>query len=111
MFARSTLRVASRRAFQPITATAPAFRAGFKSTVKANDPETVQEKNINVTSYHEGARTEENLPVVGTGTGPVAPPGGDVQKTAVAMKADLFEQLTPTLKKFTLAGKVAIVTG
>lgn len=111
MFARTSLRLASRRAFQPITSATPALRAGFKSTVKVNEPESVQEKHVHVTSYHEGERTQEVMQVAQTGTGPVIPPGADAQKQAIPMNPNLLPQLTPTLQKFTLCGKVAVVTG
>ena len=36
---------------------------------------------------------------------------GDVPKSAFALDSNLLPKLTPTLKRFTLEGKVAIVTG
>ena len=43
--------------------------------------------------------TDKTVPVV------------DVAKQAVAMDKTIIEKLPPTLKKFTLEGKVAIITG
>lgn len=41
----------------------------------------------------------------------VKPPGADIKKTAHRLDASIREKLTPTLQKFTLADRVAVVTG
>lgn len=41
----------------------------------------------------------------------VKPVEGDLQRTAEPLDCDVYEKLTPTLNKFTLPGKVAVVTG
>jgi len=106
MFARSVLRTAGRQAFRPATAQPSLFRASFKNSSKSNDPD------VPVVSYQDGQRTESALHVPENGsTGPVAPPGIDTQKTATALKPNAYQHLTPTLSKFTLPNKVAIVTG
>lgn len=38
-------------------------------------------------------------------------PGGDVDRKAVAFEKSIIGKLTPTMKRFTLDGKVAVVTG
>lgn len=44
-------------------------------------------------------------------SGPVNPPGGDLQKIAQPLNPNVYSQLTPTLAKFTLRDKVAVITG
>ncbi|KAK5125050.1 hypothetical protein LTR85_001241 [Meristemomyces frigidus] len=111
MFARSVLRTATRQSLRPTTfftapaVTAPIQRATFKSSSRDNEPD------VPVVSYHEGQRTEETLNVPKTGTGPVQSPVKDVQKVAIPLNPNVYSQLTPTLAKFTLQGKVAVVTG
>lgn len=108
MFARSALRAASRRAIvRPTTFTPmmPAVRAGFKSSVKHNDPE------VPVVSYSGGQRLEEQLQVTGGSSGPVQTEVVDEQNRAQALDPEVYKHLTPTLAKFTLRDKVAIVTG
>ena len=38
-------------------------------------------------------------------------PGGDVDRKAVAFDHSIVGKMTPTMKRFTLDGKVAVVTG
>lgn len=110
MFARSVVRSAARRSFRPIAAQTPVFRAGFRSSVAVRDPETVNEKAINVVSYVDGERAQESIPVTSSQE-PVTPPGQDETRPAVPLSPALASQLTPTLAKFTLVGKTAMVTG
>lgn len=65
-----------------------------------------------IVSYEGGNRTEEMLNFPNTGaTGPVSSPVGDVEKRAVPFNRNAYQHLTPTLSKFTLPDKVAIITG
>lgn len=105
MFARSALRLSQRAArptsFAPLTA-----RATFKSSSRTNDPE------VPVVSYRSGERSEEQLRFdAAKNSGPVSPPGADIEKHAVPLRPEIHSKLTPTLQKFTLPGKVAVVTG
>lgn len=111
MFSRSMLRVAGRQAIARPVTIRPAFSAGFKTTAKKNDPETVQEAQVPVVSYQGGERITEELKVGTNSSGPVAPPGADAERTATPMSPQAYKHLTPTLAKFTLPNKVAIVTG
>lgn len=104
MFARSALR-ASQRAIRPATFTPQTFRAAFGSSSKSNDPE------VPVVSYRHGERMEESVHYEPSANGPVTPPGADAEKPAIPLKSEVFSQLTPTLRNFTLPGKVAVVTG
>lgn len=104
MFARSALR-ASQRAIRPATFTPQTFRAAFGSSSKSNDPE------VPVVSYRHGERKEESVHYEPSANGPVTPPGADAEKPAIPLKSEVFSQLTPTLRNFTLPGKVAVVTG
>lgn len=105
MFGRTALRVASQRVIRPATFTPVISRATFKSTARTSDPE------VPVVTYKNGERVEEKLQYEANSTGPVTPPGADDVKVAIPLKQDAFKHLTPTLQKFTLGGKVAIVTG
>lgn len=112
MFARSVLRTATRQTIRPTTffttpaVTAPVQRATFKSSSRNNEPD------VPVVSYHEGQRTEETLNVPkSSSTGPVSSPVKDAQKVAIPLNPNVYAQLSPTLAKFTLQGKVAVVTG
>lgn len=104
MLARSALRLTQRAvrpaAFAPLTS-----RAAFNSSSKSNDPE------VPVISYHRGERKEEAIQYEAQKSGPVTPPGADAEKAAIPLKPDVLSKLTPTLQRFTLPGKVAVVTG
>lgn len=109
MFARSVVRSAGRCAItatRPVSAFTPMVsRAAFNHSSKKEDPE------VPVISYQDGQRQEQSLFVPSTSSGPVNPPGQDVEKAAVPLKPSIVPQLTPTLQKFTLLDKVAVVTG
>jgi len=106
MLARSVLRTAGKRTFRPTTITAPIQqRATFKSGSKKNEPE------VPVISYENGTRTEQSIFVPAQQPGPVVPPGGDEQRVARPFNPDVMSHLTPTLAKFALTNKVAVVTG
>ncbi|EMC99459.1 hypothetical protein BAUCODRAFT_29808 [Baudoinia panamericana UAMH 10762] len=109
MFARTTLRLASRRTVaisRPSTSIAPVTRATFTTSIKRSDPE------VPVVSYEGGNRTEETIRVpAATAAGPVTPPGTDEEKRAFPLKPSVYEHITPTLSKFLLTNKVAIITG
>jgi len=109
MFARSVFKTAARRAttaarpanaFTPLTS-----RAAFSHSVKKDDPE------VPVISYQNGQRQEQSLFVPAMSAGPVTPPGQDIEKAAVPLSPSIMPHLTPTLQKFTLLDKVAVVTG
>lgn len=100
------------------------FRAVHRATVQLNySPVLIRtfastralgdEKSINVVSYNKsGQREQETLPVPAAGANePVNPPGQDIEVAAQPLKAELLEVLPPTMKKFTLCGKVAVITG
>lgn len=105
MFGRAALRVASQRVLRPTTLTPILSHATFGSSSKVSDPE------VPVVSYHKGERSEQIIKYDESEIGPVTPPGTDETKTAVPLKQDALRHLTPTLRKFTLPGKVAVVTG
>lgn len=118
MFARSALRATARRQLfssaKPESFSAAAKhiqRAGFKSTPKGEDAEIVQESEVPVVQYSKGERTQEEIHVTQGGSGPVSSPVADVEKTAIPLSSKILPQLTPTLARFTLVGKVAVITG
>lgn len=105
MFGRTALRAASRAVARPNNFAPAIGRATFKSSTKVNDPE------VPVVSYSKGERVESTVQYEAGSGGPVNPPGTDEVKVAIPLKPEGFKHLTPTLQKFTLAGKVAVVTG
>ena len=61
-----------------------------------------------------GHRNQQEIAVArvaAQASGPVTPPGGDLQRIAEPLNSSIYSQLTPTLSKFTLRNKVAVVTG
>lgn len=105
MFGRTALRAASRTVSRPSSFTPVVSRATFKSSTKASDPE------VPVISYRKGERSEAKVQYEAGSSGPVSPPGADEVKSAIPLKPEAFQHLTPTLQKFTLNGKIAVVTG
>jgi hypothetical protein len=108
LFARSTFKTASRAGatFRTATAVAP-FRT-FKTTAIRKD-EAAKEDSIHVVHYEKGQRVEHDIEV--DESKPVIPEVQDVEIRAVPLQRRVYETLTPTLKKFCLPGKVAVVTG
>ncbi|KAK5109981.1 hypothetical protein LTR62_006348 [Meristemomyces frigidus] len=104
MFARSLAKAAAKPAFRPAAVTSVA-RATFTTSAKRFEPE------VPVVSYGSGQRVEERLSVPHGQSGPVNPPGGDQMKVAHPLGPNATQHLTPTLSKFTLSGKVAVITG
>jgi len=108
MFARSVLRSAARQSFKPATTSIP--RASFHAAARLQTPpEEVQERQVPVTSWKDGARSQETLQV--SETAPVTPEVGDAEIKAIPLNPEIIPQLTPTMAKFCLPGKVAVVTG
>lgn len=107
LFTRSTFKAASRAgvAFRPATAVAP-FRTFAVSSIR-KDPS--KEDSIHVVHYEKGQRVESDIEV--NEDKPVMPAVEDVETRAIPLKQRVYETLTPTLKKFCLPGKVAVVTG
>lgn len=93
--------------------------AGFISTTSmCQDPETVAEKQVPVVTYaaDDGHSTPKDglqtvLTVDKSKPSPSTSPIMDVAKHAFALEEHVASQLTGTLKKFTLHGKVAVITG
>ena len=103
MLARHLTRAALRPAYRPTTF---ATRALITYSAKRSFSE------IPVVSYEGGHRHEEVIrPTNSSASGPVSPAGQDEQKKAHALATNAYEHLTPTLSRFTLRDKVAVVTG
>ena len=141
MLPRIVSRVARSRPTSPqVSPTLSAIRASFRTTAKTDDAEIVPETDVPYMSDLNGERQNEaqyangvatmgpigidtrrpaiplspSLPpfvIPASGNGPVTSAGGDVEKSAVPLNPSLLPQLTPTLQRFTLPGKVAVVTG
>lgn len=108
MLARASFRVASRAGagLRPAITAAP-FRTFKTSPIRKDDASN--EDHIPVVHYEKGQRVTEDIHV--PDNGPVVPAQGDIETKAVPLKKAVYDQLTPTLSKFCLPGKVAIVTG
>lgn len=104
MLARSLTRVSVRPGFCHTAVATRATRAAFKSLAKDEGPE------VPVISYEGGHRHEEILSVP-VSKDPVMPAGQDEQKKAYALAANAYKYLTPTLSRFTLPDKIAVITG
>ncbi|KAK3717434.1 hypothetical protein LTR37_005824 [Vermiconidia calcicola] len=103
--ARPALGLASRRAFRRTPTPTTIVRANLSTGIRQLNP------LVSVVSYSDGERMQEGIEAKPEGTGPVMPPGNDLQKTANPLNASVYSQLSPTLFKFTLQDKVAVVTG
>ncbi|OQN98395.1 hypothetical protein B0A48_15663 [Cryoendolithus antarcticus] len=108
MLARNVSRLASRSVTRRAIGTTTLSRSFFNSP-KFTDPALIQERSVPVSSYHQGLHTSDELKV--EHTGPVNSAVHDIETRAVPLKKAVHASLTPTLAKFTLPGKVAIVTG
>ncbi|KAM0723535.1 hypothetical protein Q7P37_000522 [Cladosporium fusiforme] len=108
MFARNTLKIASRAGAASRASTFAAPLRTFKTTAIRKDP---QDDHIPVVHYEKGQRVTEDIHVQETNSAPFIPEEGDIEAKAIPLKDAVFRQLTPTLKKFCLPGKVAVVTG
>lgn len=108
MFARNSFKVASRAGagLRPSTLAAPL--RSFKTTaIRKDEP---GEDHIPVVHYEKGQRVTEDIHVP-ENSAPFIPKEGDIESKAIPLKEAAYRQLTPTLKKFCLPGKVAVVTG
>lgn len=91
--------------------TAAATRCLTTTVTRLEKP--IAEKEIPVVTYVDGSdqpahaviKVDQSKPVDNTAT------ITDVAKKAFALEKDIVHKLPPTLRKFTLDGKVAIVTG
>lgn len=108
LFIRSTMKTAARSGmrFRAATAVAP-IRTFNTSAIRKDDAN--KEDSIHVVHYEKGQRRELDIEV--DETKPVIPAVQDVEIRAIPLKAQVYQTLTPTLQKFCLPGKVAVVTG
>lgn len=63
-----------------------------------------------VTSFEGGKPAHEEIQV-SEASAPVNPPGMDSESVAQPLDPEVTARMTPTMSKFTLHGKVAVVTG
>jgi hypothetical protein len=99
LFARSTMKTAARAGMGFRAATAVAPIRTFKNTAIRKE-DASKEDSIHVVHYEKGQRREHDIEV--DESKPVIPAVQDVE---------VYSTLTPTLQKFCLPGKVAVVTG
>ena len=107
---RGALKAANRTALasasRPVTSIS-AVRTFTKTAIRKDEP--AKEDSIHVVHYEKGQRRELDIEV--DETKPVIPAVQDVEIRAIPLKSQVYQTLTPTLQKFCLPGKVAVVTG
>ena len=67
--------------------------------------------HIEVTDYSADGKKSNHKMEVKEDAGPVSSGVADIEHKATPLTPELIAQLNPTMKKFTLDGKVAVVTG
>jgi len=102
----SLARTSARAALNTRQALNFAKAAGLRTAARLQEP--ADARTVNVTSFAQGARTSESIKVA---DGPVSGLPEDEIITAKPLDPKIGEQLTATMSKFTLFGKVAVVTG
>ena len=105
MLSRTSMRLLRRSTSRFKSFSIPKSRANLSNTTIQKD------STIPVVSYRDGQRKEGEVGATTESNGPVTPPGSDMQKTAQPLNPSIYSQLTPTLTKFTLRDKVAVITG
>jgi len=83
----------------------------FIGTSRPTRNEKIEADTVPVVEYSSGTENPHHTVVKVDQHKPVAGPIMDVAKKAFAMEPGLYKKLTPTLAKFTLEGKVALITG
>lgn len=98
----------------------PVFTRGFVKPSEAPINESgkrrhadplIKAEKVPVVSFEGGERTQLDIPVAKAASQPVNPPGADEHKRAVPLDREIISRLPPTMQKFTLPGKVAVITG
>jgi len=102
----------SRRAFHPSIIRRDDAGQGIGAPHSDLPNRVIEAQEVPVISYSAGNRTQSEIHVHPVPeSDPVSPPGADTKKVAFGLNSDIIKQLTPTMKKFTLEGKVAVITG
>lgn len=84
-----------------------AFFTSNAPTAAFNSSSTRGESSVPITSWTSGQRSQHEIPVKAEQAGEVV----NLHRTAKPLDWKVYDRLTPTLNKFTLPGKVAVVTG
>ncbi len=90
--------------------------ASRRSTT-SNQPRPNDAKEVLIATYAKENRTVSNaaqspfLLVNETKTSPMTVSGGNGERSAIAFDSSIAGKMTPTMRMFTLEGKVAVVTG
>lgn len=109
MLVRSLTQTARRTtasSFRPLAFFTPNTTAAFNSSATRREP------SVPLVTWTDGKRSQHEILIKQEQAGEVVKPlEGDLQRTAKPLDGDVYAKLTPTLNKFTLPGKVAVVTG
>lgn len=103
MLAGSALKFANRPSYGrfPILRRRPL--AAYTTSAKFFDP------SVLTIGHQNSEQLEDSITI--QGNKPVKSAVADVARTAMPLSSNVISQLTPTLSKFTLRDKVAVVTG
>jgi hypothetical protein len=88
-----------------------------RRSTSSNQPPPNDAKEVLIATYAKENQTVTNaaqspfLFVNETKTSPMTFSGGDGERSAIAFDSSITGKMTPTMKMFTLEGKVAVVTG
>ena len=103
-------RSASRTASRALTTQSPKkFSATVSRSTTKN--ENIAEIEVPVVEYSSSSGEAHHTILKVDQTKPVSSPITDVARKACALEEGLVGKLSPTLNKFTLHGKVALITG
>ena len=75
------------------------------------DSENRAHNDIAMSSHRKGGHVEHENIRVPDSEGPVADKTPREKRESFALKQSIIQQLTPTMQKFTLQGKTAVITG
>jgi len=86
-------------------------RMAFTTTSKASDYEVISEKEVPTTTYSPGSGVERTTLVVEDHGAAAAKAATEVVDVVTPLTKAGYAQLTPSLQKMTVFGKVVIITG
>jgi hypothetical protein len=114
MFARSVVRAASKaQAFPavPKAASSVIMTSRFSTSIqRRKTPEVVAEREVPTTSYSKGEAHHSTLKI--RDEDKLAASSEQVAEERVyPLTQDIYERMTPSMRKMTLFGKVVVVTG
>jgi hypothetical protein len=105
MFARSVARASTRAGLRAIPM--KTARASFITSTKVNADPLVPQSTIPTSSYAGGEVQRSTLDVGANAEAPEA----DAKDIVTPLSQQVYNAMTPSMKKMTLMGKVVVITG